>query len=168
MRIPTRKPTKFSHLDTDPLLTREKFDELNNELNRLKTVTRPKAMAEVSRLAAMGDFSENAAYQIAKGKLRGINNRIMILETHLNKAEIITPDHNTATIHIGHTVTVRDGDIEKTYTILGSSETDPSRGIISHTSPLGAALIGHKIGDRITVPIGKKEKQLVIQNIRIQ
>lgn len=161
MRIPYRKPGKFSQIKPDPLLSEAKFAELKNRLLLLKT-QQPGAANEVSRLAEMGDFSENAAYQMAKGRLRGLNQKIMELEYQLERAIIITPK-KTDTIEIGSTVTVTTGKTKKIYQILGSAETDPQKGIISHTSPIGAALLGKKIGDMIAIHIsGKKVVYTVI------
>lgn len=156
MRVPYRKLGKYSQIIPDPLMTAEKLTELENKLIRLKAA-QPPAAAEVARLAELGDFSENAEYQLAKGRLRGINNGIFNLEKQINLATIISPEKQTNTVQIGHTVTVENGGKEKNYQILGSSETNPKKGIISHLSPLGAALIGHKVGEKIIVKLTGKE-----------
>lgn len=156
MRTPYRKPGKFSLIKPDPLMTEGKFAELKNKLARLKSV-HPQAAAEVRRLAELGDFSENVEYQIAKGRLRGINQGILDVGKQLQNAVIITPDEQTDTVQLGHKVTIADGDKQKTYLILGSSETNPQKGVISHNSPIGAALMGHRAGEAVTVKIGNKE-----------
>lgn len=156
MRVPIRKPGKYTHDKPDLYVTRTKRDELKNELERLKTVNRPRAMREVSRLAEMGDFSENAAYQISKGRLRGINERILDLEERVRKAIVIEPK-SPARIQIGHRVTVEANGKLHTYLILGSTESDPKYNVISHTSPLGAALIGKAVGDTVTVQLKERE-----------
>lgn len=156
MRIPYRKPGHFSQVKPDPLLTEAKFAELKNKLVRLKSA-RPQAAAEVARLAELGDFSENVEYQLAKGRLRGINSGILKLENQLNTAVIIAHSKQTDTVQIGHTVTVAVNGKEKTYQILGSSEADPGKGIISHNSPIGAALVGRKGGETVTVKLAGKE-----------
>lgn len=138
-------------MKSDPMLTAEKAKELEQKLDRLKNHSRPKAAEEVRRLAELGDFSENVEYQLAKGKLRGINQGILTIENQLKNAVIIDPQKQADTVGIGHTVTISNGKVEKTYLILGSSETDPVKGIISHISPLGTALLGHKIGDTIKI-----------------
>ena len=66
---------------------------------------------------------------------------------------------------LGHTVTVEVNGKQKTYQILGSSETDPARGIISHNSPLGAALLGKRVGERVRVPLNNKTVAYTIVNI---
>lgn len=150
MRVPIRKPGKYTHLKPDPHLTWEKFSELKNKLARLKE-SQPAAAAEVARLAEMGDFSENAAYQMAKGHLRSINQRILELEDHLHRAVIIKPMENNQTVQLGHRVTIETAGKQKTYLVLGSSETNPSDGIISSNSPIGSALMGHKVGDKVKI-----------------
>jgi transcription elongation factor GreA len=161
MQTPIRKPGKYTHLKPDQYLTRAKFDELKNKLDKLK-FNLPPAAEEVKRLAQMGDFSENAAYQIAKGRLRGMNQRILEIEDHLKRAIIIKPAQNTGTVQLGSSVTVETAGRKKTYLILGSSETDPKRGIISRNSPLGSALIGRKVGDTVKIKLNNREVEYKI------
>lgn len=149
----------------DPMLTEAKAKELENKLERLKYYSRPKTAEEVKRLAELGDFSENVEYQLAKGKLRGINQAILTIENQLKNAEIIPTPKQTHTVGIGHTVTIGNENKTKTYLILGSTETDPTKGIISHVSPLGTALIGKKIGEAITVKTAGKEVSYTILKI---
>ncbi|MFA6171241.1 MAG: GreA/GreB family elongation factor [Patescibacteria group bacterium] len=155
MRVPIRKPGKYTHLKPDPHLTEEKYNELKSKLVRMLK-SRPPLIEEVKFHALNGDFSENAAYQIAKGRLRGLNQRIIELEDHLKQAIIISPRNNFR-IEAGHKVTVLVRGKEKIYKILGSSETDPDKGIISRNSPIGSALLGRKAGDRVKVRLAEKE-----------
>lgn len=166
MQIPYRKPGKFSLIKPDPILTPAKLTELKNKLHKLKERDRPMAAAEVARLAELGDFSENAEYQLAKGKLRGINNAILRTEHQINNAEIIEPSENIDTVQIGHTVTVESGGKQKTYQILGSSETSPQQGIISHLSPVGAALLGRGVGDTVKIKLAGKEVEYKVVKIQ--
>ncbi|HRY36257.1 MAG TPA: GreA/GreB family elongation factor [Candidatus Magasanikbacteria bacterium] len=154
MQIPYRKPGVYNYAKKDPLITADKFAQLQNKLERLKR-NHPGAAAEVARLAQLGDFSENAEYQLAKGRLRRINNDIQILENQLYQAKIIQPQ-NTDKIQVGHTITVLIKNEQKKYTLLGSEETDPQKGVISHNSPLGSALLGRGIGEVIKVNTGDK------------
>jgi len=149
MQLPYRKPGKYTNVPNDPLMTGHKLAELKTDLERIKK-QRPKAAAEVARLAELGDFSENVEYQQAKGKLRGINSRITTLEFQINHAEIIEPS-DSGVVEIGSTVTVDIEGTKKTYTILGSSETDPARQVISYTSPLGELLMGKTVGDTVAL-----------------
>jgi transcription elongation factor GreA len=166
MRVPYRKPGKYSQMKQDPMLTEAKARELENKLERLKYYNRPKLAEEVKRLAELGDFSENVEYQLAKGKLRGINQAILTIENQLKQAEIIPAPEQTDAVGVGHAVTIANGNKEKTYLILGSIETDPSKGIISHVSPLGIALIGKKVGEAVRVKAGDKEIEYKILKIQ--
>lgn len=165
MRVPIRKGDKIPRPKADPFMTVAKFQELQAKLQKWKTVNRPREAAEVERLALMGDFSENTAYQTAKGRLRGLNQRILDLENLLARAEIITPNNKTDQIRLGHYVTIQSGGRQKTYQILGSSETDPTAGVISHSSPLGAALLGRQVGDIIEMELNEKTKKYKIVKI---
>ena len=156
MQTPYRKPSKFSYIKPDPQITEAKFNELKKKLDKLQNHTRFKVMEEVRINAENGDFSENAAYQIAKGKLRGINQKILDLTNHLKIATIIKPNKNIDAVAIGHHVTISYEGKERSYEILGSSETDPVRGIISHNSPIGSALLGHKVGNTVKVKLANK------------
>ncbi len=152
-------------MPTDPLLTKEKFAELERKLARLKNFSRPRAAAEVSRMAQMGDFSENTGYQYAKGRLRGINQAILNIENQLKNAVIIKSPEQTDTVQVGHQVTIESGGKQKTYQILGSTETNPRAGVISRHSPLGAALIGRGAGDVVKVKLTEKEVEYKIIKI---
>lgn len=156
MRVPFRKPGEFTHIIPDPHLTEAKYNELKEKLAELK-VKQPQAIKEARRLAEMGDFSENAAYQMAKGRLRGLNDRIFELEEHLKMAIIIKPTSKPGQVQLGSRVTISLSGKTKTYLILGSSEIDLSRDIISHNSPIGFALMGKKTGDNFTIQLAGKE-----------
>lgn len=164
MRIPKRKPGKYGG-EYDPRLTPEKFAELQATLKRLKAA-QPRAAAEAQRLAAHGDFSENAGYSVAKAKLRGINQHILELEDRIKHATIIQPPTDTSRVQIGHRVTIEVNGNQATYQILGSSETDPTKGVISHSSPLGAALVGRKVGDVVTLSTARGSTQYTIIQIQ--
>ncbi|MBN1778622.1 MAG: GreA/GreB family elongation factor [Candidatus Buchananbacteria bacterium] len=156
MRVPIRKPGKYSNQKFDQYLTQEKFDQFKNQLDKLKNFSQPKAIAEVQRLAELGDFSENAAYQMAKGKLRGINQKILELEQQIKQAKIIKPVDNVNSVQIGNRVTIEIDGLEQTYLLLGSTETNPTQGVISYQSPIGSAIINHQIGDIVLIKLKDK------------
>jgi len=165
MRVPTRRGD-YKKPKEDPYLTIDKLNELKAKLERLKKVTRFKLMKEVATQAENGDFSENASYQIAKGKLRGVNQAIIELEEHLKQAILIKPSHNTGYVKLGSTVTVElEGKI-KVWKILGSTEVNLSENIISHHSPIGAALMDKRVGE--TVKINLKNKVLSCNILEIK
>ncbi len=161
MQTPYRKPGKFAATPLDPLMTEEKVKEVEQKLEKLKG-KQPQAAAEVARLAELGDFSENAEYQLAKGRLRGINHNILILENELRHAVVIEPGAKTNSVKVGQSVTIETNNVKKIYQILGSSETNPAKGIISHNSPIGNALVGRKVGDLVTVQLAGKEVEYKI------
>lgn len=164
MQLPYRKPGKYSQIPTDNLMTQAKFSELQKKLASFKA-SQPQAAKDVARLAEMGDFSENVEYQLAKGRLRGINQNILQIEYNLEHAEIIQPRKNSDLIQIGSTVTIDSEKGTSTFQILGSSETNPQKGVISHTSPLGAGLLGHKTGQKVKIQIGPKEIEYSIVKV---
>lgn len=168
MRVPTRKSEqKAPRRESDYFITPEKYAEIEKSLKHLKEVKRPRESAEVKRLAAMGDFSENAGYQLAKSRLRGINRRIDEAEDLLKKAEIIKADGSSDKIEVGHLVSLEIKGKKKEYRILGSNETDPDQNIISYTSPLGSALLGKKVGDMAEISTGRGISRYKILGIRI-
>lgn len=163
MRVPIRKAGKYVHQKIDPTITEGKFLELKKELEILKK-KKLQAMDDVSRLAELGDFSENAAYQFAKGRLRGINSAIERIQKQIDHAEII-PQKPTDTVQLGHKVTVEVNGKQKTFQILGSTEVNPDRGIISQHSPIGSALLGHEEGDVVIIKLVGKEVEYKILKI---
>lgn len=165
MRIPIRRGEKNRIKDDDQYLTPDGIAELKRDLERLKAA-QPRAIAEVVRTQAMGDLSENAAYTDAKGKLRGINNRIMEIEDKLKFVRVIPPGSSDGTVRIGSAVVVEVMGKEKTFVILGSAETDPASGRISYKSPVGAALMGHAHGEHVWVEISKKKIEYKIISVK--
>lgn len=166
MRLPNRKPGKYSEgHDFDPKMTEEKYRKLDKELEKLLKKVRPELAKEVNRLSLTGDFSENHAYQMAKGKLRGVNSRILELENILKQAEIIKPNKNNNFVQVGSVATVEVGGKQKVYQILGSAEVDPTGGAISHSSPLGSVLLGKRVGDLAVLKLKDREVEYKIIKI---
>jgi len=163
MRLPTRKSENKNMQPVDLHITQKKYDELSAKFVRLKKA-RPHLAEEVRRLAEMGDFSENAAYQIAKGKLRGLNRHLAETEYILNHGIIISPK-KSGKIELGHEVIVEVNGKQKKYQILGSAETDPISGVISHNSPIGQALLGRHIGEIVKVELKGREVEYKIISV---
>jgi transcription elongation factor GreA len=126
--------------------------------------SRPPLIEEVKFHALNGDFSENAAYQIAKGRLRGLNQRIIETEDHLKNAVIIAPSQNGRVV-LGSRVTVEVNGKIKTFLILGSAETNPGQGVISRNSPIGSLLMGRRAGDRVKLKLKDRETEYEILKI---
>ena len=168
MREPIRKKERERRALGEPddvFVTAKKLDSMRRELKQLKTKDRLVLAAEVARTAAMGDFSETAAYQTAKQQLQRALTRIITLEDKIARA-IIIQKHGGTDIQIGSTITlVRDNGESATYIILGVAESNPSHGAISHLSPLGAALIGKQVGDRVEVGLANNRCVYTVKNI---
>lgn len=148
-------------------MTREGYDKLKKEIDRLKGVERPKIIREVEVARAHGDLSENAEYHAAKEKLAHVNASLHDLEMKLSQAEIIDPKliRDKEKVAFGATVALKnlEDDSYKSYQLVGEVESDAANGRISITSPLGRALIGKKVEDLIQVraPKGDTEYELV-------
>lgn len=132
-------------------LTREKYTELVQELDFLKSVRRREIAKNLEYAKSLGDLSENAEYQEAREDQAKLEDRVAHLEGILQVATIVEP-RKSDTIGIGSTVVVRkQGGSEYTYRLVASEEADTAAGKISDRAPLGAALIGKKKGDEVSV-----------------
>ncbi len=134
--------------DKKQYLTQEKFDELTKELDTLKTVKRKEVAESLEYAKSLGDLSENAEYQEARGDQAEVEDRIKQIEAILISAEIVEL-HHSEKADIGSTVTLqKKGDSKtKIYKIVGSEEVDIMNGKISLQSPLGEAMHGKRKGD---------------------
>ncbi len=138
----------------DFVLTKSGKEELEKELDYLITVKRPEISDQIKEARAFGDLSENAEYSEARNEQSRNEGRIQELENILRHATIMDDnDINLDRVGIGTKVRILDPDLEEemTYVIRGTSETDASRNIISNESPVGAALMGHGVGDEVIV-----------------
>lgn len=136
------------------LLTEEGLANLREELEELKTVKRKEVAARLKEAIAQGDLSENAEYDSAKEEQAFIESRIGTLESMIRNAKIIKAAEDKNLVTVGTKVKIQEvpeGDVE-IYTIVGSAESDPFNGKISNESPIGAELIGKRIGETVTVP----------------
>ncbi len=168
MRLPHRPKERMKELERedDQHFTVSTIAHMKEEIERL-TKERPTAAAEVRRMAEMGDLSENAGYMVAKAHLRRINSRIITLQERFKNAiEIPKGPDSSGRIRIGSTVVVRTQDRNFTFEILGSHETSPGRGRISHLSPLGSLLLGHVIGETVLLNTPDREVLYEILEVR--
>jgi transcription elongation factor GreA len=134
-------------------LTEEGAADLRRELEELKGVKRPELAAKLKEAISQGDLSENADYHDAKEQQAFLEGRINYLEELLRSAVIITDQGGSAkVVAVGMEVTVQeDGSGPETYVIVGAAEANPREGRISNESPLGRALLGRKVGDKVKV-----------------
>lgn len=133
------------------ILTQEGLKNLEDELQDLKVVRRKDVAAKIKEARGQGDLSENAEYDAAKEEQAEIEARIVTIENMLRNAEVIDSDTNTDSVSIGNKIKLFDNEFEEEveYTLVGSAEADPFNGKISNESPIGSALLGHKVGDTI-------------------
>ena len=134
------------------IVTQEGYDELKNELRDLKLNKRPKITLALKEARAQGDLSENADYDAACNDKAQLEDRIKELEFVISNAKIIQ-NKNDGCVSVGKTVSISyvDDDETEQYKIVGSLEADPFNNKISNESPIGAALVGKKVGDIISV-----------------
>lgn len=148
-------------------ITQEGFKRLQEELERLWKIDRPKITAEVSAAAAQGDRSENAEYIYGKKKLREIDRRVRYLSKRLDSLTVVAPREHTDRVFFGAWVSVEDEEgVEATYRIVGPDELDLKAGCISVESPLAKALLGKSEGDEVSVARPKGRAELVISSVR--
>jgi len=144
-------------------LTQERLDELKAELDELKNKKRNEVAQRLKTAKEYGDLSENSEYVEAREEQAAVEGRIFELEELLKEAVTIKTGEGGDTVGVGSVVSVRKGDKELTYTIVGSYEAKPEEGRISDESPLGKAFLGHKQGEKVTVstPGGAAEYEIV-------
>ena len=145
-------------------ITKHGLEKLKKELERLKTVKRREIAQALQKAKELGDLSENAEYSEAKESQSFNEGRISELEEIIKGAATIKTSANQGDIvQIGSTVQVKNSNISREYTIVGSEEADPANGRISNKSPLGVAFLGKKTGDEVEIetPGGKMRYKIL-------
>ena len=132
-------------------LTAEGLEKLKAELNHLITEERPRVAQRIHDAKLDGDITENAEYEDAKQEQSFLEGRIATLEAQLKNAQVIESGGNGDKVGIGSKVVIKGAEGEETFTIVGSAEASPREGRISNESPVGAALMGRKKGDKVVV-----------------
>ena len=141
-------------MDTKKIyLTKEGLGELKTEYEELIKAKRPEILERVSQARSMGDLSENAEYVAAREELSFIDGRVDELEELIKQAVLIQENHakGNHVVKLGSTVTVRLRGKKEIFTVVGEWEADPKEKKISHESPLGKALLGKRIGEKVEV-----------------
>lgn len=147
-------------------MTVKGFKALEAELQRLKSVERPRIVQAIAEARAHGDLSENAEYHAAKDA-QGLNEaKVAELEDKLGRADVVDPATlSGTTVKFGATVKLVDEDTEEevTYQIVGEMEADVKRGMVSISSPIARALIGKSEGDvvEVTTPRGARSYEIL-------
>ncbi|MCC7119336.1 MAG: transcription elongation factor GreA [Anaerolineales bacterium] len=136
-------------------LTKEGSQKLQEELDYLRTAKRQEVAERLHEAMEGGELIENAEYEAAKNEQAFVEGRIQELEVLLATAQIIEENHKTKkndAIQVGSKVTIKEGNFEaETFTIVGAAEANPREGKISNESPIGKAILSHKLGDVVKV-----------------
>ncbi len=140
--------------DKELVLTQEGLQKLEEELEELKTVHRRDVSERIRTAKEFGDISENAEYEDAKQEQAFVEGRIIKVEQMIRNARIIdASEYDQSEVHLGASVKVKETKTASAheFTIVGSTEADPTNGRLSNESPLGMALLGKKKGDTVEV-----------------
>ena len=148
-------------------MSRERYEEIAKELEYLQTVREKEVSELIKEARSYGDLSENSEYDEAKTEQGKLYSKIAEYKNLLENAEIVEHNNRAGVISIGSRVTVKDLELneEVEYQIVGSQEANPMAGRISDDSPFGKGLIGHKIGETVTVEAPAGEFQFEILNV---
>lgn len=147
-------------------LTKEGAEKLEKELRHLIDIDRPEVIESLQAARAQGDLSENADYDAARTKQAEIEGRIKEIENILANVKIISEKSKaTKGVVLGSTVTIKDlsDNTTATYTIVGTVEANPVKGLISNVSPLGRAIVDHAVGDVVVVHVAQEYKVEILK-----
>ncbi|MBI2099945.1 MAG: transcription elongation factor GreA [Candidatus Vogelbacteria bacterium] len=152
-------------MDSKDYLSQEKYQELLNELNELKTTRRREVAERLDFAKSLGDLSENAEYHAAREEQSEIEDRIVQVENLLKNSKIVM-QHHSLEVEVGSMLKVRKaGGGDAKYIIVGSEEADLATGKISYQSPLGSSLLGRKKGEIVAVQTPRGEMKYLIVSI---
>ena len=144
-------------------MTKEGLNTLKSELDELVNVKRPRLVERLSNARQQGDLNENSDYANAKEELEFLDGRIQELEGVLKNALVVSGNGKSNGVALGTKVTVKVNGEKYVYEIVGEWEADPASKKISHESPLGQALVGKRVGEKVDVeaPAGKLTYQVL-------
>ena len=148
-------------------MTQQGYDEAVKKLEYLRKVKREEIVQRIAEARSHGDLSENAEYDAARNEQASNERAIEELEFQVKNAKVIEESTDNSAVHFGSVVAVHDMDFDEdvVYTIMGTTEADPMKNIISNESPVGAALMGKKVGEVATVQAPNGEYKLKILKI---
>ncbi len=144
-------------------LTKKDIEDMQAEIENRKVVIRPKLLEAVKEARAHGDLSENFEYYAAKKEKNANESRIRFLERMIKTAEVIDDSSADDEVGINDTVKVlfEEDNTEDDFTIVSTMRGDSLKGLISFESPMGKALIGKKVGDRVNIEVNKEYSYFV-------
>jgi transcription elongation factor GreA len=151
-------------LDKPVYVTNKGKRELEEQLEHLQNDERQRLIDHLHEVKSGSDWMENTEVMLFEDELAFVDLRIQDLEDMLANAKLIEQDQDLNTVNIGDTVVIQDEDRNlETYRIVGVAESDPSDGLISNESPLGVALLKHKVGETVVVsaPDGELKFKIV-------
>jgi transcription elongation factor GreA len=146
-------------------MSAERLEELKQELEYLQTVREKEVAEQIKEARSFGDLSENSEYDEAKTEQGKLYSKIAEIKNLVENAEIVQKSEGTDTVGNGSIVTIRDVEFDDTevYQIVGSQEANPTAGKVSDDSPVGRALMGHRVGETVQVqaPAGAIEFEII-------
>ena len=145
-------------------MTASGFEALKAELAELRA-RRAGLVGEVATARSQGDLSENFAYHDARQQLGMLDGRIQTIENNLKRAQVVEETGTKDIVRIGSRVTVRDEFGDSSYEIVGPTEGNMARGLISVASPLGSALLDRRKGDIVTFNTPGGERQATVISV---
>ncbi|MCR5654196.1 MAG: transcription elongation factor GreA [Lachnospiraceae bacterium] len=149
-------------------LTQKDIEKMQEEIEYRKVTVRKELLEHVKEARAHGDLSENFEYHAAKREKNQNESRIRFLERMIRTANIVSDESAEDEVGINNTVTVEfaDDHTEATYRIVTTMRENSLKGLISNESPVGKALLGHKVGDTVTVHVNEKvQYDLIVKKI---
>jgi transcription elongation factor GreA len=154
----------------DVILTPDGLKRLQEEIEFLSTTKREEVADRIREAREFGDISENSEYDDAKNEQAMLEHRISTLQEKLRRARVIKiTDLSTDKVALGNKVTLKDLEYDEmlVYTIVGSAEANPTQALLSNESPMGQTILGHKIGEIVTVPAPAGQIKYEIVNIEV-
>ena len=145
-------------------LTKQDVEKMEKELEHRKLVVRKEALEDVKEARAQGDLSENFEYKAAKKVKNRNESRIRYLERMIKTAQVISDDSKADEVGMNNTVTVyvEEDDCEETYRIVTTVRSNSLENLISIESPMGKALMRHKVGDRVEIRVSDNYSYFVV------
>ncbi len=154
-------------MSTRNLMSQEALDELKKRFTYLTKELRQEVVQQVAAAREEGDLRENAGYHAARERLGQIDGEVLDLEQRIRQAEVIDPNalRSTVVVQMYSTVTLEVDGVKRVYTIVGSVEANPRENRVSNQSPIGAALLGARVGSTVLINSPNRQMQARIVSV---